>query len=484
MSTAPVNISGIASNIDTNSIVEKMMQVEGVTLQRLQQKQKTAETNKGIFETLATKLGTLKTSVSALKTSSTFDATTATVGDATLLSATTDAAATAGTYDVTIVQRAKSTQLVGVSGVSTGTALNLSKKLNDTANNLSTAINGSLTNSNIGQIQITNGAESATIDYTLDTDTLQDVISRINASDAGVTARYDTLSDRIQVTSNTGGDTTLSVEDVSNSGNLASSFKLTAASAAQTVLGQYAKIKVEGYNLNNSGVAQDIQSADNVFSATETGITGLSLTIKADTGSTQATVVADTAGIRKQFDDFVTGYNDVLKYIASQSTKGSGKNAVVGAFTGDASVQSLARSLRSLATATVEDLPSDINYLRGIGIGTTSAASDLSVVDAARLSTVISEQGANLKTLLTNETDGIMARFDSLLKTATTSPTGLVKSKADQFTLSLKNIKSGITAQNNRLAAKEAGLRKQFASMERAIASLGAAGVSAMLSSL
>jgi flagellar hook-associated protein 2 len=481
---APVNISGIASNIDTNSIIEKLMNIEGATVRRLEAQQKSKESAKSIYEQLGTKLTTLKSKVAALKSANAFDAKSVTIDDTKIASATAEATAAAGSYNIEILQRSKATKVVGATAVSNGTALDLTKKLNDASNNLSTAVAGSGGDPNVGQLEINNNGTVTTIDYTLNADSIQDVITRINASAAGVTASYDKLSDRMVLTNKTGGDTNLTVTDVAAGGNLASALKLTAGATAQTVLGQYAKIKIEGRNLDNLGNPQAIQSADDVFTSGETGLDGLTITAKIDAGSTKVTVAADVDTMKKKFDEFITAYNDVTKFISANSTKGTGANVTAGVFSGDSSIQGLTRSLRSLSAATVGTLGGDINYLRGIGIGTSSAAPELSVVDSTRLNTVISTRGTELKTLLTDSTSGIMTKLDSYLATETTGTTGLVTTKAERFAEDLARLKASIKTQNVRLEDKEAKLRKQFGAMERAISLLGGSSISAMLNSL
>jgi len=479
----PFNISGVASNIDTNSIVEKLMVIEGAAVRRLKAQQTAKTAGKSAFETLATKLNTLKSRVSDLKSASAFDAKTASVVDPTVFTATAGSTSTAGTYDITIVQRSRASRLVGASGVSNGSALDLSKKLNDPANNLATAVTGSSGDPTVGQFRITNGTSTTQIDYNLSNDSLDDVISRINASVAGVTASYDNLSNRMLITSKTGGTDTVSVEDVAAGGNLAAALKLDAASAAVSVAGQFAQIKIKGVNLDNNGNAQVINSKDNIFTSGETGLSGTSFTLKADTGNSQVTIGADTTTIRKKFDDFISAYNDVVRYIGTNSTKGTGTDVVGGVFSGDVGVQRLASTLREMAASTVGALPGDISYLRGIGISTSNTSPDLSVVDSTRLTSVINDQGADLKTLM-GATDGIMTKLHTLLVQETMGSSGLIATKAVGFIESLDRLKAGIKTQNSRLTQKEDQLRRQFAAMERAIASLGAGGIGAMLSAI
>src|SRR5687768_768543 len=136
--TVPFNISGIASNIDTNSIIEKLLQIEGAGLRKLQTQQAAKTSAKTAFETLATKLNTLKSKVFALRNTTSLDAKTVTVDAPTVLSATAESTAAAGTYNVEVLQRSKATKVIGADPVSNGSKLDLTKKLNDATNNLAT----------------------------------------------------------------------------------------------------------------------------------------------------------------------------------------------------------------------------------------------------------------------------------------------------------------------------------------------------------
>src|SRR5262249_43336640 len=63
-----------------------------------------------------------------------------------------------------------------------------------------------------GQGQFT--INGVTINFNASTDSIKNVLDRINASNAGVTASYDTLNNRFVLTNNVSGDIGVALQDV------------------------------------------------------------------------------------------------------------------------------------------------------------------------------------------------------------------------------------------------------------------------------
>ena len=146
------------------------------------------------------------------------------------------------------------------------------------------------------------------LSYDASTDRVGDVISRINASAAGVKAAYDATNDRFSLTNSTTGDVGVGLADPS--GFLAA-LGLTTAGGATFVRGQNASFTVNG------GPA--LSSASNSLTADIHGITGLSVTVNSETAQT-LTVQSDAATMSTYVQDFVTKFNTAQDLIA-ESTK-------------------------------------------------------------------------------------------------------------------------------------------------------------------
>src|SRR4030067_1547732 len=93
-----MNLTG---GMDVNSIVEKLMEIEKRPLQNLQQKEVGYQARISAYGTLLSAVSSFKSSVSAL-TSTTLSGMTASVSDATYMTATADSTAVAGNYSIAI----------------------------------------------------------------------------------------------------------------------------------------------------------------------------------------------------------------------------------------------------------------------------------------------------------------------------------------------------------------------------------------------
>lgn len=116
-----------------------------------------------------------------------------------------------------------------------------------------------------------------TINFNASTDTLTDVIDRINNSSAGVTAQYDTVTDRVTLTNKTTGDVGIALQDVT--GNFLAATKLTTAAGGTLEAGQDLQYTVNG--------GPTLTSHSNTVTSDSHGITGL--TVNALSAGTSAT---------------------------------------------------------------------------------------------------------------------------------------------------------------------------------------------------
>ena len=473
--TTPVRSSGLASNIDTEGLIQKLVSLQAATLQRLSAKKTSLTSLQSAYDTLAEKLETLESASDALKSVSTYNAKITTSSNADLLSATASESTTAGKYNIEVIQRAKSTQLIGVGTVSNGTPLDLNEEVGSGTNNLAAAV------STDGRLNITIGETTTTVDYAT-TDSLQSVFDRIKA-ETGVTVKYDQLADRIIATNDGGSSDGLSIED--DTGFLASALNLTSTQNAQTVLGQAAKIKIDGVNTDGNGVPQAISSTDDIFTSEETGVAGLSLSLKKDTGTTLLDVGNDTAAISTNFTDFATAYNDVVQYIAEQSAStGSGSTRKIGLFSGDQTIRTVSRELRSMLAAKVDidGQPDNLSYLSGLGIGTTGKGASISV-NSDTLTQALTSNLDAVKNLLTDSSQGILKNFDSYLVTQTTSTKGLIKSKSNSTDDQVRRLDQTLLREVEKLKQFDLQLRKSFDNMERLISQYQG-GIDQLLGSL
>ena len=185
----------------------------------------------------------------------------------------------------------------GATGIQSGVLL--SKANFDTA----------LTSTTSGSFKI-NGVS---ISYNTSTDTLDNVLTRINSSTANVTAFYDSSLDKVLMKSkNTGSTDTVTLADVS--GNLLSTLKLSGATPTS---GTDALLTI-----NSTASGDQISKSTNSFaiSGINYNLKNVNVTNYTDTTFTTVTVKQDTTAIQAKISDFLDKFNAVTAYVKDKSS--------------------------------------------------------------------------------------------------------------------------------------------------------------------
>ncbi len=287
-----------------------------------------------------------------------------------------------------------------------------------------------------------NGAftiNGVTINFNASTDSVQDVLNRINGSAAGVTAAYDTINNRFTLTNNTTGNVGISMQDVT--GNFLAATGLSG--------GTFAAGKNLLYTINNGAT---LQSQSNTIDSSSSGITGLSVTALA-TGATTVTVGSDTSAIATDLQNFVTYYNDIQGYIdtnAATSTDSSG-NVTPGTLTGDMAAADLTTSLRSaiFSPVSISGLSGTLSQLAGLGF-TSNGYNNTITLDSSTLNTVLSGNLSDVQKLFSDPANGLAGQLNTFL-TNTIGDSG-----------TLTNHQTALTQQSNSINTQIANLEKQI----------------------
>jgi flagellar hook-associated protein 2 len=297
------------------------------------------------------------------------------------------------------------------------------------------------------------------IAYNINTDSLATVMSRINASSAGVTASYNPATNNVILANNSTGDIGLGANDVATSGQvgLLGALGLTSASTLQH--GQNALFTVNG------GPA--ISSASNTLSATTLGITGL--TVTAGTPTTQTiTVAPDTTSMTNAIQAFVTDYNTVQSAISTDTTITTGSNGQpqTAVLSSDQDVAGWASQLESLIFATVPGLSGTVTQLANLGLDFDSTG-QLSLANSSKLQDALTNHGADVAAYFTQSSTGIANSVNSYLDTLL-SPTGALAQKNSTLVSTDNDINTQITTLQAQLTQEQANLTTEFEAMQAA----------------
>ncbi len=287
-----------------------------------------------------------------------------------------------------------------------------------------------------------------TINYDASSDSVQNVMSRINSSSAGVTASYDAVNDRFTLTDKTTGDVGIAVQDVT--GNFLAA---TGLSGGTLQSGQNLT-----YTLN--GGTQQLVSQSNTISAASSNIAGLSVTAL-QTGSTTVTVGSDTSKLTAAVQQLVTDYNAVQSTITSdQIVTTSASGAVTpGILTGDQTADNLAGDLRSLMSGAV-------NTLSSLGI-TSNGQDNTLAVDSTTLNSWVENNLNSAETFFTDPTNGFATQVNNFLNN-TIGDNGTVTNHQTSLTKQSNNINTQISNLEAKIAVDSANWTSEFEAMEQA----------------
>jgi len=306
-----------------------------------------------------------------------------------------------------------------------------------------------------------NGAftiNGVTINYDASTDSIQNVLDRINSSSAGVTAAYNTVNNRFVLTNNTTGNVGISMQDVPGSGNFLAA---TGLSGGALISG-----KNLTYTLNNS--SQTLVSESNTITQASSGIQNLSVTALA-TGSATVTVGSDTSAVSTAIQQFITDYNSVQNYISSQQIVSTGSDGTVtpGTLTGDQTADDITTNLRSLSFIAGSGLSGAIKTLGDLGIQTNGQNNTLSLSDSSTLNSALANNLSSVQSFFSDATNGMATQLSNYITNITASDGELTNHQASLSQQS-GNITTQIANLETKITSDTAQWTSEFQAMEQA----------------
>ncbi len=161
-----VSISGLATGMDTKSIVSQLMAIERLPETSLIGTKTTMQSQIDVYTPLQTALSSLQTLMASMNTPSTFAAQTASVSDSTVATATASSTAAPGNHDLAVTNLAKSQRQVSANGFASTSDINF----------------------NTGSLIIKGGASDVTVNIAEGSNSLSGIAAAINSSGANVTA--------------------------------------------------------------------------------------------------------------------------------------------------------------------------------------------------------------------------------------------------------------------------------------------------------
>lgn len=503
-----MRLTGLASGLDIDTMVQKLMQAERVPLNKMNQQRQLLDWKRESYREVSTKMVTfLQDKIKdTFSKATSLNAQKATVtGNTSAVTATASATASGNmTVGVSKLATASNVILTGQSGTSEDTKLT----------NLGLAS---------GTLQV--GGSTLSID---ENDTIASLVSKINNNSAtGITAIYDKAGGLSLTSTATGTDGKL-FKDNANPGsanlnidaNLKSLFwkkesdGTTDATQAITKA-QNAEVTVNGLTM---------EKTSNTFT-----VNGVTLTLNTTTATGETSNIAvskDTEAIVKSVQDFVNSYNELLSLMNSkvseerytkyaplsseqksemkedEITEWTAKSKS-GMLKNDSTLQEAISSMRSAIMGDVDTGSGSVNLLQGLGITTGNYQSKGKLsLDVDKLKEALDKNpnivnqvfNTNYDKVYTSDkvadTDGILARLQKIttnvLKSMnTTAGTSISSSdSATSFLTSsligsqLSSLDRRISEFTSKLNTIETNYFKKFTAMETAINKYNSTGSS------
>ncbi|MBY0279745.1 flagellar filament capping protein FliD [Candidatus Binatia bacterium] len=443
---ATITIGGLATGLDTNTIVSQLVSLERKrAVDLLQIDQLDQQAKQSALATFGTKLADLLAAVDKLRDPSSALARTATSSDPDTIGATAGSGALVGTTEITVSQLARNAVAVSGTGVASST---------------STIASGSGTFA----FKIGSGStQSIAIDATT---TLDDLATKINALGVGANATVVNLGTdaspdyRLRLASRDTGlsnDLTIVTDDT----NLGVTVTQAARNATFTV----------------SGFATSFSRENNVVNDVVSGVT---LTLNQEGGPVKIGVTTDAAAVTKDVQAVVTAYNALASFVDAQSEvtqdgNSTDRDVTTGPLAFDSTVRSIMDGLRSAVSSSVSGLTGSYSLLAETGL--TSTKDGTLSLDAAKLAAALADDEAGVSQLFggLGSAGGAFDRIHDYL-TDVTGSTGLLATRNKSITDALSSLNERIAAGERTVAAFEENLRSQFSSLEVLVNNLKAQG--------
>lgn len=466
MSTNLTRITGMYSGFDTDQLVKDLIKAESLKVDKVKQDKIYAEWQQEAYRDIINDIRAFKDDYfSTTKPEANFRSTSSFIGYETNMKNEADSwyvdvevgsASVTGNYTITDITLAEKATIEG-SNPSLISKDKLNEKLSTLFPNLN---NDDGTNGDVLSFKINNNGTEYTFDIDEENETLNDVISKVNSSEADVKMYYDEIKNKIIIESeDIGSSANISISD--STGSLMS--ELSLHNASDTGADSQVTIKDE------SGTTKTVSSSTN--SVTVNGIT-LDLKQNLTSGSIDFSVETSSDKIINNIKGFVEKYNNMIKNIddklkekknydyypltdeqkeglSDEEVKKWEEKAKSGILKGDNNLSSLLTNLRNALYNEVDGM-----HIFDIGITTSSDRTKPGqlIVDEDKLKKAIEEDPQKVANLFAKEDTGLANKMYDVIEQNITTRTDTYGNKG--FLLEKAGMEGDRTDKDNYLSDK------------------------------
>lgn len=450
-----ISSPGLASGIDIQGIVSKLVALERAPLAPMQQKAASFQAKLSIYGTIKSMVGGLGDAAAKLSAPGAWTSVkgTSSVPDAVGISVTAGTTATSMAIEVQSLAKAQS---VASAAVPIGTAMgggSLSIQIGDWSGGSFAA------------------GSAAAVDVSIDaSDSLTDIARKINATGAGVSATVlrDASGERLLMRSSETGEVNgFRIQATDDDGNPNDANGLSRlAFDPGTATGMVLSQAAENAQATVNNVP--ISSASNTV---RDALPGITLTLsKVTTGPVEVGVSVDKDAMRKNIQSFVDSYNAINNMLAT-ATKYDPDTKVAGSLQGDSTAVGLQNALRAMMRSVTASEP----YSRLLDVGIEMKTGGVMSINASKLDAAMENPAdmqalfANTSTLATERGFGLKVKAfaDGLL-----SVNGLVSTRTEALQGYLSRNTKDMEKVADRASRAEVRLLAQYNAMDAAVGQL------------
>lgn len=465
-----INFLGSYSGI-TSETIDSLIAAQSGKLTQYNKQKESLTKEKTAWSDIQTRLTNLNTKMDTLMNPKSFFSKKTTSSDEAKLAVSAGTNAVPGKYEITVDRLATASRLTSgqilTAGQTTTTALGFEGTFK-------------LSSQDTNEIGSSDPKTLKQVDITIaNTDSLKDVITKINATtkDSGISATI--IDGRLSLTDAQLGDRTIAATSATGLADKLA-FDPAAAETAKATLAAGTSAKV---TVNNTITLE--RNSNTITDAIE----GMTLNLKATTASPVSVSVADdTDNTLKVVKDFVEQYNSTVSFITEKLSVGNPTSTtnVSGALSGDSTLMRLQSSLRQMLTGGVaiqKTNPTDPNETQkydfigslGISVDRFGKAS----IDETKLKEVITKEpdrvaGFFSRSITVDGTTekkkvGLAEKLQTVVNSFVDSKDGMITAKNKTYDKAMDDIAKKIEAFNVRMEAQRARYVKTFTALDTAM---------------
>lgn len=436
-----IQFGGLATGIDTTSIIEQLMNAERIPITRLESDKTWLSNRLTAYTQLDANLKSFAGSIKNLSESESLLKRSVKQSSEEFLAATVSSEALAGTsYQVEVVSLAQVQKSISADGFTSTSSASFGT----------------------GTLDLMVDNVSHSIEITSENNSLAGIMAAINKADLGVSAAIINAKEK--------DSTANSYRLILTGTDVGKEFSLN--KAADWVVGAD-DLEIDPTPIQQASQAHILVDSTDIYSNSNTlteAIPGVTLDLlKAETGTTTSiNVTLDKASIKSTIQAFAKGYNDVVSFITGQSVINEQGGGVLG---GDSGIGTIKRRLQTMLTQPFAN-SGIFKSLSQLGFETQKDGT-ITVNDTV-LSKAVDENLDSVVSLLTGEgeTKGLAQQFQDYLSSMTNTSSGMLKGRKDSITTNLKRIDTRITSMEARLEQRQKTMEAQFSAMETLVSSL------------